>query len=154
MLRARIGDAARRVRLGDLLFDRGHSPQAAGQFDLAVAAAENEPAVRWRAARARLGSGEPDQARDRLGGEDDISSAHGAWYALHGRFLRQDGKWEDAQTSFLLGIALDPLSEDVACEGHWTARSPQGGPAPEPFLPAEPTRRALCKEARLLNRQD
>ncbi len=154
MLRARIGEAARRVRLGDLLFDRGHSAEAAGQFDLAVAAAENEPAVRWRAARARFDSGEPDQARARLGGPDDISSAHGAWFALHGRFLRQDGKQEDAQSAFLLGISLDPLSEDVACEGHWTVRSPRVGPASEPFLPAEPTRRALCKEARLLNRQD
>jgi hypothetical protein len=154
MLRAKIGEAARRVRLGDLLFDRGHSLEAAGQFDLAVAAAENEPAVRWRAARARLDSGEADQARERLGGEDDISSAHGAWFALRGRFLRQDGKQEDAQASFLLGIALDPLREDVACEGHWTARSARGGSARKPFLPAEPTRGALCKEARLLNRQD
>ena len=154
MLRARIGEAARRVRLGDLLFDRGHSGEAAQQFDLAVAAAEQEPAVRWRAARALLAHGEQDLARERLGGEDDISSAHGAWFALRGRFLREDGKQDEAETSFLLGIALDPLSEDVACEGHWTPRSTQGGSAIERFLPAEPTRRALCKEARLLNRQD
>jgi hypothetical protein len=154
MLQARIGEAARRVRLGDLLFDRGHSGAAAGQFDLAVEAADKEPAVRWRAARARFDLGELEVARSSLGGTDDIASAHGPWFALEGRFLRQDGKQEEAESSFLLGIALDPLSEDVACEGYWTARSAPAGPAPRPFLPAEPTRRALCREARLLNRRD
>lgn len=143
---AEIGEIARRVRLADLLFSRGHSAAAAVELEGVLERAGKEPSLRWRAARAKLGS-DAAEARAALGTEEHVGSGHGGWFALSGRFQRESGDAASAERQFRLGIALDPLAEDVACEGHWVARGPSGrGPAPA--LPTDPARRALCVAAR------
>lgn len=139
-------DLPRRVRLGDLLFARGQA-SAATDLDLAQKGAPREAALRWRAARAHLAIQERSQAESALGKESDVRAVHGAWFALSGR-LRAEAGDPAAESAFRLGVAVDPLSEDVACEGFWTPRA--GGPAPA--LPKEPNRRALCLEARKMPR--
>jgi hypothetical protein len=142
-------DLSRRVRLGDLLMARGHAAAAAMQLEPAVSLAPNEPAVRWRAARALLMAGEAERAERALGQEAEVSSLHGAWFALHGRFLRAAGEAALADRAFQLGIAADPVFEDVACEGHWTGI--QTGAAVStsaPPAPRDPKRRALCASSR------
>jgi hypothetical protein len=137
----------RRVRLGDLLFARGESKAAAQELDLALKGAPREGALRWRAARAHLAIQEKNQAESALGKESEVRSLHGGYFALTGR-LRAEAKNPEAETAFRLGIAVDPLLEDVACEGNWTPRT--GGAAPQP--PKEPNRRQLCLEARKIPR--
>lgn len=142
-------DPARRTRLGDLLFSRGHSREAATQFEPAAKALASEPALRFRWARALCDAGRNADARTALGGLEDVRTVHGGWQALSGRFRAEAGERPAAQAAFALGIAVDPLSEDVACEGQW---SPRAAGKPAPALPDDARRRALCEAARLVPR--
>ena len=153
-VRARTRDVVRSVRLGDLLFARGHAEASAAQFDRAVASAASEASVRWRAARARIGMGHPEMAGERLGDLETVDGPSGPWFALRGRLLAESGDGDGAERSYELGIALDPFSEVVACEGHWTAVVLTGESRPPPFLPRVLSRRQLCEAAREFERRD
>ena len=135
-------DLTRRVRLGDLLFERGHAGPAVRQFGPALDSAKREPAIRWRVARALIEAGQPAAAAG-LGRPADIDSPHGPWLGLHGRFLREAGDAPGAERAFSDAIALDPLSEDAACEGQFSSRARANAP-----LPAHSERRELCEAAR------
>ncbi len=155
LTRVAVGDLVRRVRLGDLLLSRGYSTAAAAELDPAVDIAGTEGAVRWRAAKAELGAGRTDQARIRLGQITDVDSVVGPWFALRGRLLREAGDPDAADRAFRIGIAADPLSEEVACEGLWLPRAPGANGAKvaaPPPLPSDPARRKLCESARELPR--
>jgi hypothetical protein len=145
----RPGDIVRRVRLGDLLYARGHAAPAADQLELAVKGALHEAALRFRWARALAAAEKSDAARTALGTLADVRSVHGGWQALRGRQLADAGDREGAEQGFALGIAVDPLSEEVACEGWFTPRGPGKRPA---SLPDDARRRALCESVRMLPR--
>jgi hypothetical protein len=152
--RVRIEETVRRMRLGELLFEGGHSRSAAQQFDQAVAATDREAAVRWRAARAWIDAGEPGRGSERLGDPGSVDGACGPWLALRGRILRDRGERAAAEADFRLAIGLHPLSEVVACEGQWRAAGRTPEPRPSPPMPADPARRALCEAARRVLTQD
>jgi hypothetical protein len=146
-------EIARRVRLGDLLLAHGYAEAAAKELKPAVALMPTEAAVRWRAAKAALVAEGTERAKVLLGSEREINSVHGAWFALHGRFLREGGEKAAALQAFDVGIAADPWFEDVACEGYW-----RGVPTSAPVStsahlePEDPKRRALCIAARAIPR--
>ncbi|HEY3496457.1 MAG TPA: hypothetical protein VGK73_17280 [Polyangiaceae bacterium] len=138
---------ARRVALGDLLSDRGHTQAALRQYRAALAAAPAEANVRWRAARTEILAGENaakggGASVETLGAEAELRGAHAGWLALHGHALAKAGRVPEAQAALEHALALDPLAEDVACEGEVR---PPGGTAP---LPADPAKRALCASVR------
>ncbi|HYQ15253.1 MAG TPA: hypothetical protein VEQ58_05845, partial [Polyangiaceae bacterium] len=138
-------DLARRARLGDLLLDTGFGTEAA--LTLAPGVSGTDPVYRARVARAELARHAPDQASVRLGAETEIDDLYGPWFALHGRLLEKTDP-QAAARAFELGLASDPLAEEVACEGRFSI-----GDAPdEPHLPADPAWRALCEGARKLPR--
>lgn len=143
-------DLVRRVRLGDLLFNRGHSAAAAKELSPAVPEAGKVAAVRWRAARALLGSGQPDAARKALGGISDVTMLNGPWFGIDGRMQRSAGHPHQAEQAFELGISADPLSEEAACEGVTAPRGPHQHAAAA--LPQSARRRALCESARRIPR--
>jgi hypothetical protein len=138
-------DLARRVRLSDLLFERGQARAAADEISPSVNADQHEPAIRWRAARAWLEAGDRAQAEASLGALAEISSVHGPWFGVQGRLLRERQDAGAAEQAFQLGIAVDPLSEDAACEGE---RAPRGEKSAAGKLPADPARKELCVAAR------
>jgi hypothetical protein len=140
-------DLTRRIRLGDLLYSRGYGAAAVRELEPVVEAARDEPVVCWRAARALLAADRPEDARRRLGRLNDIKSPHGPWFGLSGRFARESGDPEGAKTASTLGMALDPLAEEVACEGHFALPGPGSSGAAAP-LPSDPAQRALCEAAR------
>lgn len=144
----RIDDPARRTRLGDLLFQAGYARPAALQYEPSVKGLPNEAALRARWSRALCDAGRTAEAVSALGGIADVRSVHGGWHALTGRFRAEAGDRAAAEEAFVLGIAVDPLSEEVACEGRWKPRD--GGKAPE--LPVDARRRALCEAARAIPR--
>ena len=137
-------DEARRTRLADLLWKRGHAQAATSEL-LPLTARSRDAGLRWRAARAVLQSGSLTEAAVQLGISSDLDVVHGAWWALSGRMLKERGAPERAEESFALGVAVDPYSVDVACEGHPAI-------AADAPLPADAERRALCLEARRLQR--
>lgn len=138
-------DVARRVRLSDLLMKMGHAGSAAQELAPVIDRDQRSAAVRFRGAAAWLGVGDPDAARAALGDVDQIDAVNGSWFALHGRLLREVGKEAEARRAFGLGIAVDPLAEDVACEGH---RAVPGTPAQSARLPRDPAFESLCRAAR------
>jgi hypothetical protein len=133
---------ARAVRLGDLLAERGHAQAARLEYRSALDGAPSEPSLRYRVARTSLLVGDEPGFREALGTREKLRGAHGGWLALEGRALRADGRTAEADAAAEHALALDPLAEDVACDG--SVRAP-GGSAP---LPADPARRALCEAAR------
>jgi hypothetical protein len=143
-----VRELARRVRLGDLLFSQGQAKAAAIELDPTLDMSPREPAIRWRVARANLLSDKQEPAAKGLGSLAEIDSLHGPWNGLRGRFLQQSGDHAGARSAFDLGRSLDPLSEDVACEGQLSRK---GDPAP-PSFPADPNQKQLCEAARAVAR--
>jgi hypothetical protein len=138
-------DLARRARLGDLLLQTGYGTEAA--LTLAPGVSGSEPVYRARVARAEVARHDPQQAALRLGAETEIDGIYGPWFGLRGRLLEKtDAK--AAARSFELGLASDPLAEEVACEGRFSV----GAELDEARLPAAADWRALCEAARKLPR--
>lgn len=133
-------ELARRVRLGDLLARRGHAAAAERQYELGLAQSRSEPSVRWRLARAQLAQGEREASERNLGAASEVTGAHAGWLALAGRFDNEAGRSAEARKSLDHALGLHPLSEDAACEGHFTLDD-----SPVATLPAEPAR-ALCEQ--------
>jgi hypothetical protein len=138
-------DLARRARLGDLLLENGFGTEAA--LTLAPGVSGSEPVYRARVARAELARHDPEQAALRLGAETEIDGVYGPWFALRGRLLEKTDP-KAAARSFELGLASDPLAEEVACEGRFSV----GAEPDESRLPALADWRALCEAARKLPR--
>jgi len=123
---------ARRVRLGDLLHDAGHTDAALAQYRAALHLAPGNAAVRFRTAREALRAGDRAGAIAALGTLRDVRAPHGGWLALRSRIDREAGRLDDATAGLDHALGVDPLNLEVACdEGR--------------ALPADPTRRALCQ---------
>ncbi len=138
-------DLARRARLGDLLIDGGHGAEAA--LVLAPGSAGGSPGYRARVAKAELARRDPEQAAARLGVETEIDGLYGPWFGLRGRLFESSDRLA-ANRAFELGLASDPLAEEVACEGRFTV----GAEPDDPKLPASPDWKALCESSRALPR--
>jgi hypothetical protein len=134
----------RRIRLGDLLGERGALKASLVEYDEAVALGPHEASVRHRAARTSLAALPDDEkgSEERLGRLTDVRAPHGGWFALEGRRLKKGGSTAEAQTTQRHSLGLDPLSEDVACEGE------TGTKAGTETWPSDPNRRKLCEAVR------
>lgn len=148
-----VRETIRRVRLSDLLAQQGRYQAALDQLANAKPAETAEPAVRWRAARAALAVGQAERARALLGDFSDVNGNHGGWLGLRGHFARLAGEADLARDTFGVALAIDPLAEDVACEGRFRLRRPGTLEAqPDAHLPQSPESAALCEEARRISR--
>jgi len=148
-------DLARRARLGELLLDSGYGTEAA--LTLAPGISGAEPVYRAEVAKAELARHDSEQAAARLGAEPEIDGLYGPWFALRGRLVEKTDA-AAARRSFELGLASDPLAEEVACRGRFSV----GSELDQPFSAGtvgslDPTTddanwRALCEAARKLPR--
>lgn len=134
---------ARNLRLGDLLYGRKDFESSAGYFQ---EAAQSAP-LRFRLARSLLGLEQALKAQTALGTWSDVQHANGGWLALHGRFLMDQKKVAEAEAAFAQAIQVNPLLEDVACEGRNRLTT-----AADSALPTDPARRKLCEAAREIER--
>jgi tetratricopeptide (TPR) repeat protein len=142
---------ARKVRLGDLLVERGYPRAALSEFRAALDLAPTHAGVRARAARAALALRDRPAAEAALGTLRDIRAPHGAWMALRGRFDKEAGNTAEAIATLDHALGLDPLNVDVACEGELDSPDFEKTDPPtlEPQkLPLDPDRRALCEAVR------
>lgn len=144
--RSHDGNFRQAMRLGQLAAERDHDQVAEAYFDRAVALAPQQPGLRYRWAAAQLAQQQaPERLVETLGELTELAGLHGGWLGLHGQVLSLIRERERAEASFRLGVAIDPYSLDVACEGHGDA--PTGVVA---ALPTDPVRSRLCVEARKL----
>jgi tetratricopeptide (TPR) repeat protein len=142
---------SRKVRLGDLLVERGHPRAALAEFRSALELAPTHAGVRFRAARAALAVRDRGAAEAALGTLRDVRAPHGAWMALRGRFDREAGRAAEATATLDHALGLDPLNVDVACEGELFASDLEKADPPAAVadkLPENPHRRALCEAVR------
>jgi hypothetical protein len=110
-------DLARRTRLGELLIGAGFGAELAPVLGPGVAGPE--PTFRFSQARAELARHDPEKAAERLGAETEIDALYGPWFGLKGRLLEKTDP-KAAERSFQLGLASDPLAEEVACRGRFS----------------------------------
>ena len=81
--------------------------------------AGRDPVFRFVQGRAELARQDAEKAAERLGAETEIDGVYGPWFGLRGRLLEKtDAK--AAARSFELGLASDPLAEEVACRGRFS----------------------------------
>ncbi|MCA9631692.1 MAG: tetratricopeptide repeat protein [Myxococcales bacterium] len=120
-------DMIRYARLGDLLFDRGHMEAAESRLTKMFDASPDDASLRARLARTALARGDGKRAKELVSRLEDVDSANAHWWALRARFglgtgAERPGSPEARKAAYRLGVALDPLSEVVACGGFWKAR--------------------------------
>lgn len=126
-------EIVKRVRLGELLRERGHFAAAVSQLGRAQALVPADASLRCFLAAALLAQGDLRAAAPWVEKIEDVHGRHGRWWSLHGLLFAD----REAERSFAYGVALDPLNPQVACEEK---------AAPE--LPSDPIRAALCAAAR------
>jgi hypothetical protein len=131
-------EISRRVRLGQLLHDRGHYRQAAIQHARAQSLLPTESTVRCYLAGSLLAAGDPANAAPFVEKIEDVHNRTGRWWSLHG--LLHPGS-DGGDRAFGVGISLHPLSPEIACEEKAA-----------PAQPLDPIRAALCEAARRVPR--
>jgi hypothetical protein len=130
-----LAEIAKRVRLGELLGERGHHHAAAIQLQRAQSLIPNDATVRCWLANELVATGEKANAAMLVEKVEDVHNGFGRWWSMHG--LLHPEPAASAERAFSLGIALDPLEPGVACEEKIV-----------PDLPKDPLRAALCEAAR------
>jgi hypothetical protein len=144
-------ELARALRAGDLLLARGAAAVATDRLRGAFAGVSSDSLVRWKLGRTLYADGKGALAAPLFLSPYDLDFAHPGWFALRGRALHDAADQTSAEASFTLGLALDPYLEDAACEGIFTLRDASGRRLEAP-VPAAPERRALCEEARKIQK--
>ncbi|MCA9642098.1 MAG: tetratricopeptide repeat protein, partial [Myxococcales bacterium] len=123
----RAEDMIRNARLGDLLFERGHMEAAESRLTKMFDASPDDASLRARLARAALAQGKTERAKELVSKLEDVDAANAHWWALRARFglgtgAERPNTPEARKAAYRLGVALDPLSELVACGGFWKSR--------------------------------
>ncbi|NUQ77553.1 MAG: hypothetical protein HUU21_28780 [Polyangiaceae bacterium] len=131
-------EISRSVRLGQLLHDRGHYKQAAMQHARAQALLPRESMIRCSLAGSLMAAGDSTNAAPFVEKIEDVHNRTGRWWSLNG--LLHPGS-DGGERAFGVGISLDPLMPEVACEEKAA-----------PALPTDPIRAALCEAARRVPR--
>jgi len=126
------------ARLGELLHGRGHHKSAAIEQAQAQALVPYEATVRCYLAASLLADGQTESAKALVAKPAEVHGRSGRYWSLHGLLVPPP---EGDPRAFFLGVALDPLSAEVACEEK---------AAPE--TPADPIKKALCEAARRVPR--
>ncbi|MBW2529780.1 MAG: hypothetical protein JRI23_36725, partial [Deltaproteobacteria bacterium] len=124
-------EIGRRVRLGELLLDRGHADVAAEQLERAFELAPALAPVRCPLASAYLELGDHPSAALLVEHPTDLHQSSARWWSLH------DLLFDDQPRARTVALSLDPLDPQVACEERFP-----------PDLPADPLLRPLCESAR------
>jgi hypothetical protein len=130
----KLREVSRRMRLGQLLHDRGRDKAAVVEHDKAHVIAPFDASVRAFLGEALVAVGERDKAAELLQKPEDVHGKFGRWWSLHGLFVSDE---TDAARAFRIGISLDPLDRSVGCEE-----------MASPELPKDPLIAAICEAAR------
>lgn len=115
------GERRDRSRLAELLLVRGHANEALAELDrlgdaMGARLAAN-PSARWLRGRALEAAGRRKDHEALVADPSRLASSFGPWWALRGRWEREEGNEVDAGQSFAEAVAVDPFNVEAACEG-------------------------------------
>ncbi len=111
------GEPARRyLRLGDLLWDRGHPQAASVEYGRAQQAAPDDPIIASRYARAALTGGESERAVRALARFRERYPDHAPTWAISGAAWVALGDVEHAREALHEAIRLNPFDPAPHCD--------------------------------------
>jgi tetratricopeptide (TPR) repeat protein len=116
--------ARKHLRIGDLLWGRGHKPGAAREYEKARSFAPSDPILASRVARAQLSGGKAQAALSALDSALGGHPSHAPLHALRGTALLQMGRSDEAEDALREAIRLNPFDPTPHCE---LARRSQNG---------------------------
>jgi tetratricopeptide (TPR) repeat protein len=111
----RIEDAARHVRLGDMLWSRGRAGAAAAEYERAAAVAPQDPIVGSRLARSALEAGQPDRAIAAARRIIERYPTHAPAWAVLAQAQRLKNENEAAVASAFEAIRQNPFDPAPHC---------------------------------------
>jgi hypothetical protein len=110
-------DLRDRMRLAELLYGRLHAVEALSELERArMTFGADDPSVRSLRAHILGTLGRREEAAPLVGDPRDVAASFGPWWAIRGRWLRDDGDRAGAAGSFLEAISTDPFEVEAACE--------------------------------------
>lgn len=130
----KVRDASKKLRLGNLLAERGHHAAAAIELALGHALEPRDPSLRCSFASSLLAEGERERAAKLVESAADLRHPSGRWWSLHGALHPSA---TPADLLYRRAIGMSPLDPAVACQE-----------LPGAELPKDPLARALCEAAR------
>jgi hypothetical protein len=135
---ARVPHAAKvseRLRLGDLLGERGHHAAASKELAEAQRLLPRQAVLRSALGASLLAEGRAEEARALVSSLEEVVEKQGRYLSLHAHLAAPPDADEVAQAA----LAVQPLEPAVACQE-----------LQPPALPSDPQRAALCELARRL----
>jgi len=125
-------DLRDRVRLSELLYGRAHPAAALAELDrVKGGSGKDDPSVQSLRAHVLGALGRKTLGEHEVEDPRAISSSYGPWWAIRGRWEREDGKVDDADASFVEAVATDPFDVESACETENSGAAVPDDPGPE-----------------------
>jgi hypothetical protein len=131
-----------RVRLAELLYGRSHPGPALTELERVKASGKDDPSVESLRAHVLGALGRKAEGELEVKDPKGVGSSYGPWWAIRGRWEREDGQVDDADSSFVEAVATDPFDVESACEMDDSAAALQDDSGPETAA------RALCEAAK------
>ncbi len=118
----KLREVSRRMRLGQLLHDRGRNTSAVIEHKKAHVIAPFDASIRAFLGEALAASGDRPKAAELVAKPEDVHGKFGRWWSLHGLFADDA---TDASRAFGIGPA-GPARSDRGLRGEGRARAPEG----------------------------
>jgi len=110
-------DLRDRMRLAELLYGRSHPKSALFELDeVKTGISGDDPSVRSLRAHILGALGRKAEGEPLVHDPGEVIASFGPWWAIRGRWLREDGDRPGAEASFVEAVATDPLDVEAACE--------------------------------------
>ncbi len=125
-----IGDSRERARLAELLFGRGHAPEALVELDKIPESMLADPSLRYVRARVLEAADKTKDADALLEDPKAWVASYGPCWAVRARLASARNDAAAAEASYAEAIAHDPLGVESACRAGDPSRDArdQGGP--------------------------
>ncbi len=138
-----IRELRQRARLAELLYGRSHPTAALAELDHVYSdAASRDPSLRTLRASILGALGRKTDGEREVRDPNEVASSFAPWWAIRGRWERQDGEGTQADASFVEAVGISPFDVQAACEVDDSEAEPT-----ENFAPGA-VAGALCDAAR------
>jgi hypothetical protein len=112
-----LRELRQRVRLAELLYGRSHPAAALAELDhVSGEAASRDPSLRTLRASVLGALGRKSDGEREVRDPWEVASSFAPWWAIRGRWEREDGDGAHADESFVEAVGISPFDVQAACE--------------------------------------